>query len=488
MKKLNLNDIYTQDKLDFQKQRFLKSADEFKKIYGQKADRFFSAPGRTEICGNHTDHNKGLVLAGGVSLDVIASVKATDDNIISLKSEGFPADEVDISNLSANSDEYGTSKALIRGVAAGLKEKGYQIGGFKAYTTSNVLKGSGLSSSAAFEVLIGTILNGLYNNGKIDDVTIAIVSQYAENKYFGKPSGLMDQMASSVSGFISIDFADEKNPIIKSIDFDFSTTGHSLCIVDTKGNHADLTPEYAAIPKEMKAIANFFGKDYLREISRSDVIENLAILREKCGDRAVLRALHFFDENKRVNAECNALENGNFNEFLRLVNESGNSSYKYLQNIFASSSPAEQGLSTALYLAKDILGEKGACRVHGGGFAGTIQAFVPNDMIDEFKSKMENVFGENSCHILSIRPVGGTEIAMHNSIDKWQWTIIGDSVPKPLLGELFEKSPPKTPQKLLMRVAFGLQHCIALALTYGDENKKIIFNFCKLQVTLSKII
>ena len=405
-----LEDIYTTDKIEFQKNRYLSAQEKFWEIYGEKPERLFSAPGRTEICGNHTDHNKGLVMAGGVSLDVIASVKATDNNIISLKSEGFPADEVDISDLSVNENEFGTSKALIRGVVAGLAEKGFKIGGFKAYTTSNVLKGSGLSSSAAFEVLIGAILNGLYNNGKIDDVTIAIVAQYAENKYFGKPSGLMDQMASSVSGFISIDFADEKNPVIKSIDFDFQTSNHALCIVDTKGNHANLTPEYAAIPQEMKSVAKFFGKDYLREVSKFDILENMAELREQLGDRAVLRALHFMDENQRVIAQCKALEENNFDEFLRLVNASGDSSYKYLQNIFASSAPNEQGLSTALYLAKDILGERGACRVHGGGFAGTIQAFVPNDILDEFKSKTEKVFGDNSCHVLSIRPVGGTEV------------------------------------------------------------------------------
>lgn len=415
MKALALNDIYTSDKLEFQKERYLKAKSEFENIYDEKAEKFFSAPGRTEICGNHTDHNRGLVLAAGVSLDVIASVKKTDDNVIYLKSEGFPADEVDISNLDVNEAEFGSSKALIRGVAAGLKEKGFKIGGFKAYTTSNVLKGSGLSSSAAFEVLIGAILNGLYNEGKIDDITIAIAAQYAENKYFGKPSGLMDQMASSVSGFISIDFADEKNPIIKSIEFDFSKTGHSLCIVDTKGNHADLTPEYAAIPQEMKSVAKYFGKEYLREISKADIIKNLPALREKLGDRAILRALHFFDENQRVIAECSDLEKNDFTEFLSLVKQSGDSSFKYLQNIFASSSPSEQGLSTALYFANNILGERGAYRVHGGGFAGTIQAFVPNDILDEFKTKMEAIFGKDSCHVLTIRPVGGTEVTMHNS-------------------------------------------------------------------------
>lgn len=408
-----LENIYAKGKILYQKDRYQNAIEAFEEIYNVKPQRFFSAPGRTEICGNHTDHNRGCVLAAGVSLDVIAAVIPTGDSTIQIKSEGFPMDTVDISDLSVKSDENGSSQALIRGVAAGLKENGYKIGGFKAYTTSNVLKGSGLSSSAAFEVLIGTILNGLYNDSKIDSIAIAKVSQFAENKYFGKPSGLMDQMASSVGGFISIDFADPENPIINKVNFDFAASGHSLCIVDTKGNHADLTPEYAAIPVEMRRIAQYFNKEYLREIPKDEIIENYKTLREKLGDRAVLRALHFMDDNERVAAECKALESGDFNKFLSLVNQSGDSSYKYLQNIFASSAPDEQGLSSALYIAKSILGERGACRVHGGGFAGTIQAFVPNDMLDEFKSKIEKVFGEDSCYVLTIRPIGGTEVELN---------------------------------------------------------------------------
>lgn len=408
-----LENVYAKDKIKFQNERYNAAIEAFEAIYDIKPQRFFSAPGRTEVCGNHTDHNRGCVLAAGVSLDVIAAVIPTDDSSIQIKSEGFPMDTVDISDLSVKSDENGTSQALIRGVAAGLKKKGYTIGGFKAYTTSNVLKGSGLSSSAAFEVLIGEILNGLYNDGSIDSVTIAKVAQFAENKYFGKPSGLMDQMASSVGGFISIDFADPENPIINKVNFDFAASGHSLCIVDTKGNHADLTPEYAAIPIEMKAIAQYFNKEYLSEISKDDIIENYKTLREKFGDRAVLRALHFMDDNERVSAECKALESGDFNRFLSLVKQSGDSSYKYLQNIFASSAPDEQGLSSALYIAESILGNKGAYRVHGGGFAGTIQAFVPNDILDKFKSKIEKVFGEGSCYVLTIRPIGGTEIKLN---------------------------------------------------------------------------
>ena len=286
------------------------------------------------------------------------------------------------------------------------------MGGFKAYTTSNVLKGSGLSSSAAFEVLIGTVLNGLYNDGSVSDVEIAQLSQYAENVYFGKPSGLMDQMASSVGGFITIDFGDKDKPVINSIDFDFSKSGHSLCIIDTKGNHADLTPEYAAIPPEMKSVARFFGKEVLREITKEQLMENICEIRQNCGDRAVLRALHFFDDNERVAKEAAALNGGDFASFLKLVTESGNSSLAYLQNIFSAANVNEQGLTLALYLAKKLLDGEGACRVHGGGFAGTIQAFVPDSKLSDFKAGIERVFGEGSCYVLSIRNCGGTKVVL----------------------------------------------------------------------------
>lgn len=405
-----LDEIYTKDKLDFQKKRYADAAAEFEKLFGETAARFFSAPGRTEVGGNHTDHNHGCVLAAGVSLDVIAAVVPTDDGIIQVKSQGFPMDTVDISDLSVHKDEENTSAALIRGVAAGFAKNGHKIGGFKAFTTSNVLKGSGLSSSAAFEVLIGTILSGLYNDGGVSAVEIAQLSQYAENVFFGKPSGLMDQMASSVGSFITIDFADPANPVIEAIDFDFAKSGHSLCIVDTKGDHADLTPEYAAIPAEMKAVAAYFGKSVLREISKDMILENISALREKCGDRAVLRALHFMDDNERVAKESAALKSGSFEDFLSLIKQSGRSSYMYLQNVFASSAPDKQGLSTALYLAENILDGEGAYRVHGGGFAGTIQAFVPESKLEAFRSEMDRVFGEGSCYVLSIRPFGGTEV------------------------------------------------------------------------------
>ncbi|MFT3950546.1 MAG: galactokinase family protein [Oscillospiraceae bacterium] len=395
-----------------QKPRYQHCYAGFTEIYGNRTARFFSAPGRTEVGGNHTDHNHGKVLAAGVSLDVIAAAAATTDNIIEIQSEFFPRDRVDLARLDPSALEINTSAALIRGVAAAFKDRGYKIGGFRAFTTSSVLKGSGLSSSAAFEVLVANILNRLYNNGAVSAVEIAQIAQYAENRFFGKPSGLMDQMASSVGGFITIDFADPTAPVIEEINFDFARSGHRLCIVDTKGSHADLTPEYAAIPEEMKSVARFFGKNFLSELTRDDVVENIAKLRAKCSDRAVLRALHFFDDNDRVTAESHALRKGNFDEFLRLVRASGNSSCKYLQNVFSAANPREQGVSLALYTAKSVLCGRGAYRVHGGGFAGTIQAFVPVDLISEFIARMDAVFGKGSCHVLSIRPVGGTEVAI----------------------------------------------------------------------------
>lgn len=413
MKILTLDKIYPSDMLEFQKERYRKVAESFEALYGEKPAYFFSAPGRTEVGGNHTDHNLGRVLAAGVSLDVIAAVvPVSDSNVISVKSEGFSTDTVDADDTEIYEDQKNTSAALIRGMSAGFIKNGHKVGGFKAYMTSNVLKGSGLSSSAAYEVIIGTILNGIYNDGEVSDVEIAKIAQYAENVYFGKPSGLMDQMASSVGGFITIDFKDKDDPVINSIDFDFTKSGHSLCIVDTKGNHADLTPEYAAIPPEMRSVAQFFGKEVLREITKEDVLENISALREKCGDRAVLRSLHFFDDNERVVKESAALNSGDFDEFLRLITESGNSSLAYLQNIFASSAVNEQGLTLALYLAKSVLNGTGACRVHGGGFAGTIQAFVPNDKLDAFKAEMERVFGEGACYVLSVRNCGGTKVIL----------------------------------------------------------------------------
>lgn len=408
-----LEEIYPESAVTAQRERYEKSAEEFRSIFGDSDQlRYFSAPGRTEVGGNHTDHNHGKVLAASVNLDVIAVVEPTDDNIIKIKSEGFPEDSVDISDLSVHENEKNSSAALIRGVAGGFKNNGLNIGGFRAYTTSNVMKGSGLSSSAAFEVLIGNILSGIYNAGSISAVKIAQIAQYAENEYFGKPSGLMDQMASSVGGFVAIDFKNTQAPIIENIPVDFSSYGHALCIIDTKADHADLTDEYAAIPREMKAIAGYFSAECLREISRADVILNMGILRQKYGDRAVLRALHFFEENERVDKLAHSLRHQHFDDFLSSINESGNSSYKYLQNIFAVSDYTHQAVGIALNVAEHALARKGACRVHGGGFAGTIQAFVPQDILKSFIVGIEKVFGAGSCHVLSIRPVGGTEVQL----------------------------------------------------------------------------
>jgi len=403
--------LYGEKMLSVQQERYAKAEKAFEELFGTTDNlMIFSASGRTEVGGNHTDHNRGKVLAAAVGLDVIAFVVPTDDGIITVKSEDFPQDTVDTADLSVKEDDKNTSAALIRGVADGLKKDGFSIGGFKAYTTSNVLKGSGISSSAAFEVLIGTILSHLYNDGKVTAVKIAQIAQYAENVHFGKPSGLMDQMASSVGGFIEIDFADTANPVIDAISYNFAESGHSLCIVDTKGSHANLTPEYAAIPVEMKSVAKFFGKNELRDITREQLWENIAEVRKTCGDRAVSRAFHFFDENERVDREADALRSGKLDEFLKEVNASGNSSFKYLQNIFATVDPKEQGVVLGLYTAERILNGRGACRVHGGGFAGTIQAFVPDDLLDEFISEMEHLFGEGSCYNLYIRPVGGTKV------------------------------------------------------------------------------
>lgn len=406
-----LEKLYGADSVSMQQERYSAAQKAFTDIYGEADNiRIFSAPGRTEVGGNHTDHNRGCVMAAAVGLDVIAVVSQTEGNTVSVKSEGFPEDAVDISDLEIKENEKNSSAALIRGVAAGFKNAGLNVGGFKAYTTSNVLKGSGLSSSAAFEVLIGTILSYLYNDGKVSAVKIAQIAQYAENAYFGKPSGLMDQMASSVGGFITIDFKDTENPVIDSIEYDFAASGYNLCIVDTKGNHADLTPEYSAIPAEMKSVAKFFGKNELRDITKEQLIENIAEVRKACGDRAVSRAFHFFDDNERVGKEASALKSKDIGSFLKLVTESGNSSFKYLQNIFAVKAPHEQGLVMGLYMSENILSGRGAVRVHGGGFAGTIQAFVPVEMTEEYAEKMEKVFGKGSCYKLYIRPVGGTEV------------------------------------------------------------------------------
>lgn len=373
--------------------------------------RLFSTPGRTEVSGNHTDHQQGRVLCAAVSLDVIALVAPTDSQIIELKSYGFARmDRVNVDILNPQEDEEGESAALIRGVAAGIKKRGGKVGGFTAYTTSNVPAGSGLSSSAAFEILVGTILNELYNDGKFSMVELAQIGQEAENQFFGKPSGLMDQCGCAVGGFISIDFEDQKNPIVEHLDVDFSKAGYELIITKTDGDHADLTDEYAAIPAEMKAIASFFEASVLREVDPNAFYEAIPELRTLHGDRAVLRAIHFFDENERVKTASDALSNGAFDQFLDTINASGDSSWTYLQNITSSRAINSQPLALALALSKNILKEEGACRVHGGGFAGTIQAFVPTSKVEAYVNEMARVFGKDNVMRLSIRPTQSCEI------------------------------------------------------------------------------
>ncbi|MBR3594317.1 MAG: galactokinase [Clostridia bacterium] len=391
--------------------RYLSACDGFADNFGTDREVYlFSAPGRTEVGGNHTDHQHGRVLAGSVDLDVIAVVAAADGNVIRVKSEGYDMDTVKFDMLSPRTCENGRSSALIRGMCAMSRKAGYNIGAFDAYTTSNVLKGSGLSSSAAFEVLIGVILNYMFNDGAIDAVTIAKFAQASEREFFGKPCGLMDQMASSVGGFTAIDFADPQNPVIEKVTFDLAANNHALCIVNTGGNHTDLTDDYADITVECARVSEFFDKKFLRDVDESDFFANIAALREKVGDRAILRALHFFADNKRALDEKVALQNGDFCEFLSLIRKSGDSSYKYLQNVFSTSNVGEQGISLALALTDKYLGERGAYRVHGGGFAGTIQAFVPLDMLDGYIDVIESAFGKGNCYVLKIRPVGGTKI------------------------------------------------------------------------------
>lgn len=393
-------------------QRYLKAFEDFTEIFPKSSDIFlFSAPGRTEISGNHTDHQHGSVLAGSVNLDVIAVVTLNDENVIRIKSEGYDMDTVTVGDFDCKPNEKNKAISLIRGVCHKFSEMGLDIKGFDAYTTSNVLKGSGLSSSAAFEVLIGNILNGLFG-GNAAPIEIAKIGQFAEREYFGKPCGLLDQMASSLGGFTFADFSNPADPITESIELDIKSQGYTLCVVDTGGNHANLTGDYADITLECKAVSNYLGVDFLRDADTDKFYKEIKDIRKACGDRAVLRAFHFFNEQERVNKQRNLLKQGDFEGFLKLVNASGQSSYDYLQNLYSTSAVNEQGLSLAIALTKQFLGDKGACRVHGGGFAGTIQCYIPNEMLDDYKKMIENAFGEGSCAVLNIRPVGGYQIKL----------------------------------------------------------------------------
>ncbi len=405
--------IYGEEAVEAQKLRYAKAVDAFAQNYGADRDaELFSVAGRSEISGNHTDHNHGCVIAASIDLDIIAVASPTEEQVIRIKSEGFRQDVIDIDTFtSPRTPPEGHSDELIAGVVAGFRDRGLAVGGFDAYTTSNVLKGSGISSSAAFEDMVGNILNYLYNDGKIDNVEIAKISQYAENTFFGKPCGLMDQVACAVGGIVAIDFANPKQPAIDKIDFDFSALGYRLCIVNTGGNHADLTDDYASVPLEMKSIAKKLGKAVLRDVDEAAVLAAIPTLREEFGDRAVMRALHFYAENKRVTKQKEALLAHDPDTFLSLVLESGRSSFCYLQNVYTTKNVSEQGLSLALCLAERTLaGKKAAWRVHGGGFAGTIQAFVPCNDVDAFCAVMDAVYGEGKCMVRRIRPVGAVKV------------------------------------------------------------------------------
>ena len=387
-----LRDIYIDESvLDYQKERYIKAIESFEELFGEKEVEIYSAPGRSEIGGNHTDHQLGRVLAASINLDAIAIVAKKENGVV-LKSEGYPMINVSLADLLPKKEEEGTSEGLIRGVAAKLKEEGYEIGGFEAYVTSDVLNGAGMSSSAAFEVLTGNILSGLYNEGKVSPVLIAQAGQYAENVFFGKPCGLMDQMASSVGNLIFIDFADVKNPVIKKVNVNFEDFDHSLCIIDTKGSHADLTDEYAAIPEEMKKVAAYFGKEVLHQIDKNEFYIHIPEIRKVAGD------------------QVNALEKEDFEGFKSLIKASGDSSFKYLQNVYSVKNLSRQEMAVGLAFSDVILKGRGVSRVHGGGFAGTIQAFVPNDIVDIYKKNMEDIFGQDACHVLKIRKYGGMKV------------------------------------------------------------------------------
>jgi len=391
------------DVIERQKERYIRIIKEYENRFGKEEINIFSTPGRSEVSGNHTDHQHGKVLTCSISLDIVACVGRSND--VEIFSDGrhicFQLDDI-----SEKEEEKGTSIALVKGVMAKLKENGHKIGGFKAVMSSDVLVGSGLSSSAAFEVMIGEIINSLYNEEKISKLEIAQVSQFAENVYYGKPSGLMDQCGCGFGGLVGIDFNDPKKPIISEVNVNFEDFNTSLCVVDTHADHENLTHEYAAIPAEMKKVANYFKKDFLREITLEQLLNKFADVRKECGDRAVVRSIHVLLENDRVDKAICSLNNGDFEGFKNVITSSGNSSFKYLQNIYAVSDYDNQAVSLAIATSEIVLGNKGVCRVHGGGFAGTILAFVDNDFVKEYAKKMDNLFGKGSCHVLKVNSKG----------------------------------------------------------------------------------
>ncbi len=407
-----IKEIYVDEqRVPYNRERYIRAIDRFTELFpSEKEIEIYSAPGRSEVCGNHTDHQNGMVLATSINLDAIAIVAKAEEPVIRLVSGDFPMEEVDVADLSMKEEEQSTTTALIRGVAAGMKERGHKVGGFTAYITSDVLMGAGMSSSAAFESLIGTILSGLYNDMKVSSIEIAQIGQYAENIYFGKPCGLMDQMACSVGGMIFIDFKEKEHPEVRQVHTDFEKAGLSLCIVDTKGSHADLTPDYAAVPAEMNQVAQALGREHLREVPRETFFKELPKLWKETSGRAVLRAIHFYEEEERVLRGVKSLEESDYPGFLSVIKASGDSSAKYLQNIYSPKDVDSQNVTVALAVSESILGENGVCRVHGGGFAGTIQAFVKNEAVAAYKEQLEAIYGDDSCHVLKVRLQGGIRV------------------------------------------------------------------------------
>lgn len=407
-----IREIYVDEqRVPYNRERYIQAIDRFTELFpSEKEIEIYSAPGRSEVCGNHTDHQNGMVLATSINLDAIAIVAKAEEPVIRLVSGDFPMEEVDVADLSMKEEEQSTTTALIRGVAAGMKERGHKVGGFTAYITSDVLMGAGMSSSAAFESLIGTILSGLYNDMQVSSIEIAQIGQYAENIYFGKPCGLMDQMACSVGGMIFIEFKEKEHPEVRQVHTDFEKAGLSLCIVDTKGSHADLTPDYAAVPAEMNQVAQALGREHLREVPRETFFKELPKLWKETSGRAVLRAIHFYEEEERVLRGVKSLEESDYPGFLSVIRASGDSSAKYLQNIYSPKDVDSQNVTVALAVSESILGENGVCRVHGGGFAGTIQAFVKNEAVAAYKEQIEAIYGDDSCHVLKVRLQGGIRV------------------------------------------------------------------------------
>ena len=407
-----IKEIYVDEqRVPYNRERYIRAIDRFTELFpSEKEIEIYSAPGRSEVCGNHTDHQNGMVLATSINLDAIAIVAKAEEPVIRLVSGDFPMEEVDVADLSMKEEEQSTTTALIRGVAAGMMERGHKVGGFTVYITSDVLMGAGMSSSAAFESLIGTILSGLYNDMKVSSIEIAQIGQYAENIYFGKPCGLMDQMACSVGGMIFIDFKEKEHPEVRQVHTDFEKAGLSLCIVDTKGSHADLTPDYAAVPAEMNQVAQALGREHLREVPRETFFKELPKLWKETSGRAVLRAIHFYEEEDRVLRGVKSLEESDYQGFLDVIKASGDSSAKYLQNIYSPKDVDSQNVTVALAVSESILGENGVCRVHGGGFAGTIQAFVKNEAVAAYKEQIEAIYGDDSCHVLKVRLQGGIRV------------------------------------------------------------------------------